>query len=141
MIEFLNIFIAEPPKASGWKLGKNVTPDSIKKVLHDHVVMQSIMIDLVGDLREALATKQPAKFVPALQKAIKNFAEALPKLKFNPLIKMDKGISKEVQDLAKKLSASPSSGTSEVDAFVKKQSEFIKQLFESHKFMKENFGN
>lgn len=105
------------------------------------MVVQSILIDLIGELREALATKQPAKFVPALQSAIKNFAEALPKLKFNPLIKMDKGISKEAEDLAKVLSASPNSGTSAVDAFIKKRSEDIKQLFESHKFMKENFGN
>lgn len=113
----------------------------MKKVLHDHSLIQATLIDLVGELKEALETKQPAKLVPALESAIKNFAKVLPKLKFKPLIEMDTGITKEAQDLAKTLSASPKTGKTEVNAFIEKRWDDIKKLYMSHKFMKEKFGN
>lgn len=98
-------------------------------------------MDLAGDLKDALQTDKPAKFVPALESAIKKFAEVLPKLKFKPLMKMDTGITKEAQDLAKKLLSSPSTGKTEVNAFIEKRWDDIKKLYLSHKFMKEKFGS
>lgn len=103
--------------------------------------MQLILIRLVRDLKDALQDKKPEKFVPSLQNAIKNLADVLSQLKFNPLIRMDTGISKEIQELVNVLSTSPSNIINEVNTFIQRRMNDIQNLYMSHKFIKDKFGN
>lgn len=129
------ILTAAPSKTIGWPLPKSVTPDDIKTIVQNHEIIQSILEQLVGDLKEASENKDPAKSVPALESAIKKLTEVLPKVKFELMIKAVKGITKETQDLAKVLSTSPGGGMKAVNAFIKKRSHDINSIDGSHNFM------
>lgn len=129
------LFLAAPQKTLGWPLPKNVTPNDIKTIVHNHEIIQSNLEQLVRHLKESSTGKEPAKSVPALENAIKELNEVLPKVKFELMIEAVKGITKEAQDLVKVLSNSPNGGQKEVNAFIKRRSHDIKSIEGSHDFM------
>lgn len=96
------------------------TPDDIKTILENHEKIQSILEELVQDLKGASNDKDPSKLVPALENAIEKFTELLLKMKLQLIFEELEGITKEVQDLEKELSTSPNNDMEEVDAFITK---------------------
>lgn len=134
-----NISIADPQKTLGWPLPKSVTPNDIKTIVQNHEIILSNLEHLVGHLNESSKGGEPAKFVPALESAIKKLSKVLPRVKFELMIEAVKGIAEEAQDLAQVLSNSPNSAMKEVNAFIKRRLYDIKSIEDSHDFMERLF--
>lgn len=126
------LFVAAPTNAPG---ERPATAIELVHVLQNHETFQTIMTQLVRGLKDALQDKQPAQFAPVLQNAIKQLGDALPKMKFRPLIRATTGIAQEAQDLINALAASSSNGVAEVNAFVEKRLHDMQNIYYSHKYI------
>lgn len=132
------LFVAAPTNAPGERPASAI---ELVHVLQNHETFQEILTRLVRGLKDALQDKKPAQFVPVLQNAIKELGDALPNIKFRPLIRADTGIAKEAQDLINALPASRSNGVAEVSAFVDKRWEDMKNIYYSHKYIQSKLNS
>lgn len=132
------LFVAAPTNAPG---EHPATPIELVHVLQNHETFQEILTRLVRGLKDALQDRAPAQFVPVLQNAIKELGEALPNIKFRPLIRANTGIAQEAQDLINALPASSSNGVAEVNAFVNKRWNDMQNIYYSYKYIQSKLNS
>lgn len=130
--------VAAPTNAPG---ERPATAIELVHVLQNHETFQTILTQLVRGLKDALQDNQPAHFVPVLQNAVQQLGEALPYIKFAPLIRAGHGISKEAQSLINALPASPSNGVAEVNAFVQRRWRDMENIYNSYNYIKSKLNS